>query len=183
MIGTYQFNRGEFASGKILPKTRARRHRRALAALRILAVVFAAVTAFAALPAGAGQAVSVSGEDMLALKGYDAVGYFEDGHAEMGSKDFEYSWQGANWRFYSAAHRDAFAADPEKYAPEYGGYAAFGIAEGQVTLADPATWTIYNGKLYLHSSEPDRKLWLAAFIGYIGTANSNWPKIESSLKP
>lgn len=172
-----------FASNQRIPGPRARRHRAVAATLRVLTVLCAAITAFAALSASAGQAINVSGEDKLAMKGYDAVGYFDDGHAAMGSKDYEYSWRGANWRFYSAAHRDAFAANPEKYAPEYGGYSAFGIAEGQVADTDPATWTIYNGKLYLHTSEPDRKLWLAAFIGYIGTANSKWPKIESSLTP
>jgi len=178
MLGTNQFR-----SGQLRPGPRARHHRAVAATLRVLTVLCAAITAFAALSAGAGQAINVSGEDKLALKGYDAVGYFEDGHAAMGSKDFEYSWQGANWRFYSAEHRDAFAANPEKYAPEYGGYSAFGIAEGQVADVNPVAWTIYNGKLYLNTSEADRKQWLAAFIGYIGTADSKWPKIESSLLP
>lgn len=178
MLGINQFRCGQF-----LPGPRARGHRAITAGMRVLAFLGAGITLFAALSAGAGQAINVSGEDKLALKGYDAVGYFEDGHAAMGSKDFEYSWQGANWRFYSAAHRDAFAANPERYAPEYGGYSAFGIAEGQVADADPASWTIYNGKLYLNTSESDRKQWLAAFVGYIGTANNKWPKIESSLLP
>jgi YHS domain-containing protein len=58
----------------------------------------------------------------LALKGYDAVAYFTDGRPIEGQKDFETEWSGATWRFASAEHLELFKADPEKYAPQYGGY-------------------------------------------------------------
>lgn len=58
----------------------------------------------------------------VALKGYDVVAYFEMGKAVKGDKDFEYKWQGAKWRFANARHLELFKADPEAYAPQYGGY-------------------------------------------------------------
>jgi hypothetical protein len=58
----------------------------------------------------------------LALKGYDTVAYFTQGKPVKGSKAFEYKWRDAKWRFSTAKHLDMFKADPEKYAPQYGGY-------------------------------------------------------------
>jgi hypothetical protein len=58
----------------------------------------------------------------VAIKGYDPVAYFTEGRAVKGKKEFEYKWQDAKWRFSSAANRDKFAADPQAYAPKYGGF-------------------------------------------------------------
>ena len=58
----------------------------------------------------------------VAIKGYDPVAYFTMGEPVKGIKEFEIQWKGAKWRFSSAAHRDLFTDNPEKYAPQYGGY-------------------------------------------------------------
>lgn len=58
----------------------------------------------------------------VAIKGYDTVAYFTEGKPVKGDKMHEFTWKGAKWRFSTAAHRQMFAADPEKYAPRYGGY-------------------------------------------------------------
>lgn len=58
----------------------------------------------------------------VAIKGYDTVAYFKEGRAVKGKSQFEFTWQDAQWRFSSAANRDLFAADPERYAPQYGGF-------------------------------------------------------------
>lgn len=58
----------------------------------------------------------------IAIKGYDTVAYFTEGRAVQGKKEYEYEWQGAKWRFASAANRDKFAANPPAYAPKYGGF-------------------------------------------------------------
>src|SRR5271169_2615265 len=68
----------------------------------------------------------------LAIKGYDPVAYFIDQKPVMGSAGFEYLWNNAKWRFASAEHRDLFRADPEKYAPKYGGYCAYAISLGKI---------------------------------------------------
>ncbi len=58
----------------------------------------------------------------VAIKGYDTVAYFTEGRAVKGTSKFSYNWNDANWYFESAKNRDLFAADPEQYAPQYGGY-------------------------------------------------------------
>ncbi len=58
----------------------------------------------------------------IAIKGYDPVAYFAENRAVKGKEEFEYLWEGARWRFSSAAHRDLFVANPERYMPQYGGF-------------------------------------------------------------
>jgi hypothetical protein len=58
----------------------------------------------------------------VAIKGYDTVAYFTEGRAVQGTSEFEVTWQDARWRFASAANRDLFAANQERYAPQYGGF-------------------------------------------------------------
>ncbi|MDH3531792.1 MAG: YHS domain protein [Gammaproteobacteria bacterium] len=82
-----------------------------------------------------------------AIDGYDPVAYFTANRAERGSPDITAMWNGAEWRFTSAAHRDAFVANPEKHAPQYGGFCALGMAHGGDVPTDPEAWTIWEGKL------------------------------------
>ena len=58
----------------------------------------------------------------IAIKGYDPVAYFTENRAVKGKEEFEYLYEGARWRFSNAAHRDLFAANPERYMPQYGGF-------------------------------------------------------------
>ena len=58
----------------------------------------------------------------LAIQGYDPVAYFIQGEPIKGEKEFAYQWMGAEWRFASGEHLDLFRSNPEKYAPQYGGY-------------------------------------------------------------
>ena len=87
----------------------------------------------------------------VAIMGYDTVAYFTDGKPMKGSEEFSYDWLGTPWYFANAEHRDMFAADPGKYAPQFGGYCTLGIAfDGHVSEnIDPETaWRIIDGKLY-----------------------------------
>ena len=111
-----------------------------------------------------------------AIRGTDPVAYFTEGRPVEGSRKFTHEWKGATWRFASAANRDAFAAAPGKYAPQYGGYCAYGVANGYTVSTVPDAWTIVDGKLYLNYSLGVRDDWLKNVPGYIGKANANWPK-------
>jgi len=112
----------------------------------------------------------------LALKGYDAVAYFNEGNAIEGSDQFKYEWHGAKWRFASATNRDAFAGNPEKYAPQYGGYCAWAVGHGYTAKGDPEAWKIVDGKLYLNYSKDVQAKWVQDIPGYIEKGNENWPK-------
>ena len=132
------------------------------------------------LGVGAAQAVDPINKSFLggvAIKGYDPVAYFEHGKPVAGSKQFEHSWKDATWRFASAANRDKFSSNPEKYAPQYGGYCAYAVSLGATADIDPAAWSVVDGKLYLNKSKSIQATWSQDIPGYIKSADENWPKI------
>jgi YHS domain-containing protein len=112
-----------------------------------------------------------------AIQGYDPVAYFTEGRAVEGSRQFSHQWSGATWRFASAANRDRFAQAPEKYAPQYGGYCAYGVAGGYAVKIDPQAWSVVDGKLYLNYSPAVQADWKKDVPGYIRKADTNWPKV------
>jgi YHS domain-containing protein len=114
----------------------------------------------------------------LAIDGYDPVAYFAEQKPVKGSPEFRADFQGSTFQFASAAHRDAFAADPFKYAPQYGGYCAYGMARGYKASIDPAAFTVVSHKLYLNYSEAVRAQWLSDIPGYIRKADANWPEVK-----
>jgi YHS domain-containing protein len=86
----------------------------------------------------------------VAIKGYDPIAYFTEQRPVKGSEAYEYLWKGASWRFASSEHLSLFKADPEKYAPKYGGYCAYAISQGKIADIDPEAWTVFEGRLYLN---------------------------------
>jgi len=112
----------------------------------------------------------------VAIEGYDTVAYF-DGAPAQGKPEWTASWNGATWWFSSAANRDRFRAAPERYAPQYGGYCAKAVSEGQTASIDPEAWDVVDGKLYLNYSPKVRELWREDIPGRIRRADENWPKI------
>ena len=110
----------------------------------------------------------------VAIKGYDTVAYFTEGNAVKGDKQFAHIWEDATWQFASASNRDLFTANPERYAPQYGGYCALGLAAGEYADIDPGSWTIVEGKLYLNKSKEFREVWRKAPAAYKTTADYNW---------
>jgi YHS domain-containing protein len=113
--------------------------------------------------------------DDLALKGYDAVAYFADGKPTKGVSNHVYRWQGANWWFASAAHRDQFASDPARYAPQFGSYCSFAVSRGTIADVDPQQWAVVEGKLYLNNNAFAQKLWDQDRVGNIDAGKINWP--------
>lgn len=122
--------------------------------------------------------VSADNND-LAIKGYDPVAYFTDNQAVKGNSEFTAAYKNAIYHFSNADHRDAFKAEPEKYAPQYGGYCAFGVAMEKKFDTDPEAWKVVDGKLYLNLDKSVQKRWLEDVPGYIKTANTNWITIKT----
>jgi YHS domain-containing protein len=116
--------------------------------------------------------------DNVAIKGYDTVAYFTEGQPTKGSPEFVFAWNGAQWRFASAAHRDMFAANPERYAPQFGGHCSMGLTKGAKVAANPEVWTIVDGKLYLYFSEGARDRFRENTGENIKAAETNWGKIQ-----
>ena len=114
----------------------------------------------------------------LAIKGYDPVAYHTGGQPVKGSNKFELKWKDAKWRFASAEHRDLFEADPEKYAPRYGGYCAWAVSEGYTASVDPKNaWNIVDGRLYLNYNVDIKQKWEKDIPGHIKKADANWPGV------
>ena len=113
----------------------------------------------------------------VAIDGWDPVAYFTDGKPVEGSREFVHEWNGATWRFASAAHRDLFAQAPEKYAPQYGGYCAWAVSQGYTADIDPEAWKIQDGRLYLNYSLDVQKKWAADIPGNVAKGDANWPKL------
>jgi hypothetical protein len=113
-----------------------------------------------------------------AIRGYDPVSYFTTSQPVKGSNDFTTTWKDALWKFASQKNLDAFKSDPEKFAPQFGGYCAYGMAEGHKASTSPNAWTIVDGKLYLNYNMDVKTLWTEKQLDYIGIAQKNWPTIR-----
>jgi YHS domain-containing protein len=133
-------------------------------------------TAIALAAAGRQPAVNVS-KNGLAMNGYDAVAYVTDGRPVEGSPQFETKWNGVLWRFASAAHRDAFFENPERYAPQFGGYCAYAVSQGHTANGDPRVWKIVDGRLYLNYYTSVQRTWEKGIPGYIAKGRGNWPAV------
>lgn len=132
-----------------------------------------------AAPTLAGQYFERNG---LPIGGYDPVAYFTEKKAVKGSPDLTAEHEGSTFYFASAAHRDEFTANPAKFAPQYGGYCAYGMAKGYKAAIDPDAFTIVGDKLYLNYSERVRAQWLSDVPGYIRKADANWPEVSKLTK-
>jgi YHS domain-containing protein len=135
----------------------------------------------APLPVIAEGVVNASSWTGTAIEGYDPVAYFEEGKPVEGDSDYTHEWMGATWYFASAANRDLFAADPQKYAPQYGGYCAWAVANGYTAKIDPQAWAVVDDKLYLNYSLEVQKQWQQDVPGNITKADGNWPGIRTEL--
>lgn len=137
-------------------------------------------------PVTAGNVVNTGLFGGVAIKGYDPVAYFTEGKAMKGSEEFAYQWLGTPWHFANAEHRDMFATNPAKYAPQYGGYCTLGVGlDGHAAEnIDPErAWRIIDGQLYFvydptyveELDGPARDEWLA-------NAEANWPAVKAKLE-
>jgi hypothetical protein len=127
----------------------------------------------------AADAVSTSRFSDVAVSGYDPVAYFTDNQPVRGRKEFTARWNGAEWRFASAAHRDAFVAEPARYAPQYGGYCAWAVSQGYTAPADPDAWKIVGSKLYLNYDREIAAKWEQDIPGNIVSADDKWPSLQA----
>ncbi len=120
--------------------------------------------------------------DEGAIQGYDVVAYFTQSQAVKGVKEFSFTYSDQEWYFASAENLELFKNNPEKYAPQFGGYCAYGMSRGYKAKTDPEAWTIVNGKLYLNYNLEVRKSWNENQTELIDKANTNWPTVKT-VKP
>ena len=143
--------------------------------ITLLACFFVAF-ATPAVAAAAAPAVRVDSAG-LAIHGYDPVAFFQQGRPVKGSAEHSHQWSGATWRFASVAARDAFAGDPQRFAPQFGGYCAWAVSQHYLAPGDPNFWKIVDGKLYLNANARAKELWEADQADAIVRGHANWPAV------
>ncbi|RFS15532.1 YHS domain-containing (seleno)protein [Emticicia sp. C21] len=126
------------------------------------------------------QEKAVYEKNGIAINGYDPVGYFTESNAIEGKETFSYVWSNTKWLFISQENLDAFKANPAKYAPQFGGFCAFGVSENHKSPTDPNAWTIVDDKLYLNYSKKVKELWSKDIPTRIKKASDNWPSLNKS---
>jgi YHS domain-containing protein len=107
-----------------------------------------------------------------AIEGYDPVAYFNAGKPTKGDSKISSVWQGVTYQFASKANRDLFNADPEKYAPTYGGWCATAMgAKGTKVEIDPTNFKVKDGRLHLFYKD------------FFSDALKDWNKNEKEWEP
>lgn len=136
-----------------------------------------AITAVSAAPAYAkSDEVYTSIRNNFGAGSFDVVS-FHQGSPVKGDVKITADWHGARWRFASTANRDLFLAEPEKYAPAYGGYCAWAVANNKLAKGSPKHWSIVEGVLYLNFNKKIKNKWLVDTEGFIEDADAKWPEI------
>lgn len=144
--------------------------RRALLAAGLLSAPWLAANAAPAI--NTLKSGLLGGRGDIAILGYDAVAYFTQGKAVKGLDEHIWEWMGAKWKFASRANLEAFKTAPTKYAPQYGGYCAYGVSRGYLVKIDPEQFRIIDDKLYLNYDAEVQAEWLKDPAGYIRAADA-----------
>ncbi|MFQ6551940.1 YHS domain-containing (seleno)protein [Aestuariibius insulae] len=145
----------------------------------LTALIAAPAVLTLARPAFAGQAHFYM-EGGVAIDGTDPTSYFTAGAPVAGDDAYSLKWQGAIWRFASAEAQDMFEMNPDRFAPQYGGYCAWAVAEGYTAPTVPEAWRIEDGRLYLNFSRRIQRRWERDIPGNIARGDANWPRVLSS---
>lgn len=120
-----------------------------------------------------------TGDNDVAIHGYDPVAYFTMNKPIEGKAKYTATYDGAIYRFSSAENRDLFKANTAKYAPQYGGYCAMGVALNKKLDVDPSAFYIADDKLYLNYNADVQKKWLQDVPANVHTADRVWDGIEN----
>ena len=150
-----------------------------------LALAIGVGAVWAIVPSGAQERKSRAAVNLdvqgIALRGYDPVAYFSVGEPVPGRAEHQSTFEGATYRFSSAANKAAFDSAPARYVPQYGGFCAYAAANGYKYDADPRHWSIVEDKLYVNFDGSVARVWSRASARYIRDADANWPKVKDQL--
>jgi YHS domain-containing protein len=143
----------------------------------VLRLTFAVVLLVAAMAASAGEFFE---KDGVALRGYDPVSYFSEGKPQRGLPAHSYVYKGSRFHFASAENQRLFSDDPGRYAPQFGGFCAYGTAQGYKVSTQPDAFAVVNGRLYLNYNREVVKIWQQDVPGNIALAEEKWPEVSKT---
>jgi len=136
-----------------------------------------------ALPASAMAGGAYVDSTRFAVSGYDVVAYFDlpvasGAAAVRGSRANVAIWKGATYAFATAANRDRFLANPQRYLPQFDGHCAWAAGQGYKAPASPTVWRVVDGKLYLNYSQTIRQRWDIGTTAQIAKGETNWRSLD-----
>jgi hypothetical protein len=152
-----------------------------MALFAFLAAVFALIGLDWAAQGATTERIVVNRYSGLAIEGFDPVAYFTDAQPVRGLPDFEAADAGAVWRFQNAGNRDAFAAHPEIYGPQFGGYDPIDVARGVAYAGNPRFFVVTGQRLYLFGREDSRNAFAANPSKFLKGARARWPGLQRTL--
>jgi hypothetical protein len=152
-----------------------------MALFAFLAVVFTPIALNQAAQGSTTERIVVNRYSGLAIEGFDPVAYFTEAQPVLGLPDFEAAEAGAVWRFHNASNRDAFAAHPEIYGPQFGGYDPIDVARGVAYAGNPRFFVVTGQRLYLFGREESRNAFAANPARFLKDARARWPVLEKTL--
>jgi YHS domain-containing protein len=118
-------------------------------------------------------------EKGVALDSYDALSYFASAPEPIpGVKELTYDYKGSKFYFITSSHLHAFASDPERYAPQFGGFDAYGVSQGRKVGGHPRVFAVVDGKLYMFSDTESRKTWKKDVAGNVARASEQWSEVS-----
>jgi len=144
----------------------------------LVAAALASSSIAVAAPAFAEDPVYTSRWSNVAVQGYDPVAYFTAGEPTKGSDKYSTEYMGAEFQFASQENLDLFLSDPSAYAPQYGGYCAWAIADGKYAKGNAKNWAIVDGKLYLNYNSSIQKKWDKDRSGFISKGDAQWSNLQ-----
>jgi len=115
--------------------------------------------------------------DGVAINGYDPVAYFNAKAPISGTAAQASDYDGVTWYFSSAENKAAFIANPDGFAPQFGGYCAYAVSKGATATTQPDAWTVWNDRLYLNFNTTVRGIWRQDIPGNVAKAEANWPGV------
>ena len=153
--------------------------RRLLLLLLGAAAFFASAVGWAAPPINTLKTGIFGGGSDVAILGYDPVAYFTVDKPVKGQDRFATVWKGAKRKISSQANLDLFKSGPEKYAPQYGGYCAYAVAQDNLVRIEPDKFKVLDGKLYLNYNAEVQATWLKDPAGYVKQADAKFKALLS----
>jgi hypothetical protein len=152
-----------------------------MALFTLLAAVLTQIALNQAAQGSTTERIVVNRYSGLAIEGFDPVAYFTEAQPVLGLPDFEAAESGAIWRFHNASNRDAFAAHPEIYGPQFGGYDPIDVARGVAYAGNPRFFVVTGQRLYLFGREESRNAFAANPAKFLKDARARWPGLEKTL--
>lgn len=121
-----------------------------------------------------GQRVASWHGQKYAIKGYDVVALQNDLTPVQGDEIYEVEWDNTRWKFTSKENRELFQSDPERYAPQFGGFCPVALAQNNAKVGTIEQFSVVDQKTFMNYDRPSKRQFTNDPQEYIVSARLNW---------